>query len=116
MKRVVLAAVLILGATSAFAQVTGSGTLTATATVQGSLALVFNTSTAPALTGAGTSTATLPFGTIQAYGGSLATGVTRSVGATDFTVTAPFAVNVTSANVTSSNYTLTASVTTIATA
>lgn len=111
MKRLVLAIVLVFAATAAFAQTTGSGTLTATATVQGSLQLVFNTATAPVLTGAGTSTATLPFGTIQAYGGSLATGVTRTVGATDFTVSAPFSVNVTKANVTSPSYTLTANVT-----
>ena len=114
MKKLFVAGTLMLmfGAVSAFAQTTGSGTLTATATVQGSLQLVFDSNASgPALTGTGTSNATLAFGTIQAYGGSLATGVSRTAGASSFTVSAPFDVFVSKANVTSTGYTLTANVT-----
>jgi hypothetical protein len=58
------------------------------------------------LTGAGSSTATLGFGTVSAYG-TIATGnVSRTVGASDFTVSSPFGVKVVKANSSSSNYTL----------
>ena len=54
--------------------------------MNGSINLVFNKdASGAALTGAGTNAATLAFGTVQAYGGTLTTGVTRTVDGTDFT-------------------------------
>jgi hypothetical protein len=104
----VLASVMMLPAL-AVAQDTSSGTLTVTATVDSSIALTFETDAAGvALTGAGTSTATMALGTISAYETLATTGVTRSVTATDFTVSSLFGVKVMKANSTSSNYTLAA--------
>jgi len=95
--------------TSASAQVTDTGTLTITGTVQSSISLIFNSDPAGVtLSGAGTNNATLPFGTIQAYGGTLSPGVTRTTGAGSYTVSSPFGVNVRKANSSSANYTLTA--------
>src|SRR5262245_8920236 len=100
-KGLVLAAVtaLILAANHAQAQATSSGTLTVTATIESSISLTFETdASGVSLTGAGSSTATLGFGTVSAYG-TIATGnVTRTVGASDFTVSSPFGVKVVKAN------------------
>lgn len=83
-----------------------SGTLAVSATVQSSISMVFNTdSSGVALTGAGTNAAALDFGNISAYG-TLAANVSRSVGASSFTVSTPFDVQVDKANSSSSNYTL----------
>ncbi|MBV8151516.1 MAG: hypothetical protein JO101_06440 [Candidatus Eremiobacteraeota bacterium] len=88
---------------------TASGTLAVTATVASSINLVFNTdASGVSLTGAGTNAATLAFGTVQAYGGALGANVTRTVGATSFTVSTPFDVNVAKANSSSGSYQLTA--------
>lgn len=112
MKRTLLLVLVIfaLGLCSAAAQTTANGTLTVTATVNGSIGLLFNTDAAgPALSaGNGTNAATLPFGTIQAYGGTVPTGVTRTATTTNFTVTAPVDVNVFKCNSASANYSLTA--------
>ncbi len=59
-----------------------------------------------ALTGSGTNAATLAFGTVYAFGGTLTTGVTRSAGASSFTISSPVDIVVTRANSTSANYTL----------
>lgn len=107
----VMAAAFFMAASTANAQTnpTSSGTLTVTATVQSSIALVFNSdASGVALTGSGTNAATLNFGTVQAFGGTLPTGVTRTTGTNDFTVSSPVDVAVTEANSTSSGYTLTA--------
>jgi hypothetical protein len=73
--------------------------------------MVFDSdSSGVALTGTGTSSATLAFGTVQAYGGTVATGETRTVnGTTDYTYSSPFDVLVTKANSASTSYTLDAS-------
>jgi hypothetical protein len=86
---------------------TSTGALTVTATVAGSIGLTFENDVAGvALTGAGTNTATLAFGTVSAYG-TIATGnVTRTRTASDFTVSSPFGVNVVLANSASTDYTL----------
>lgn len=47
------------------------------------------------LGGSGTGTATMSFGTVQAYGGSLASGATKTMGSTSFTISSPFDVKVT---------------------
>ena len=57
---------------------------------------------------AGTSAASLGFGTVGAYG-SLATNVTRTNGASSFTVSTPFDINVQANGLTSTSYTLSAS-------
>jgi hypothetical protein len=86
-----------------------SGTLTVTATVESSIGLTFeNDAAGVALTGAGTNAATMALGSVSAYGPIATPGVTRSVSATDFTVSSPFGVKVIKANTSSANYTLAA--------
>ena len=92
----------------ASAQVTSSGTLAVSATVQSSISMVFASNGAGVpLTGAGTNAATLAFGNIGASG-ALSAGVSRVVGATTFTVSSPFNVQVDKSNSSSANYSLTA--------
>ena len=58
---------------------TGSGTLGVTATVQGSINLTFVTDASGlAVTGTGTSAASLPFGTVGFYGGTVPAHVTKT--------------------------------------
>jgi len=98
---------LALSAAPAAAQSTSTGTLTVTATVESSISLTFESIGAGvALTGAGTNAATLAFGTISAYNTIGQAGVTRTLGASDFTVSSPFGARVVKANSTSANYTL----------
>jgi len=88
---------------------TGSGTLAVTATVQGSINLTFVTdSSGLALTGTTTSTASLPFGNVSMYSGTVPTNVTKTIGATSFSLSTPFDVRVDLANSASTTYTLTA--------
>jgi len=102
----VAAAVVMLMPSFASAQ-TANGTLTVTATVQGSINLVFNSDAAGvALTGSGTNTATLAFGNVSAFGALGNPNIVRSVGATSFTVSSAVDVNVTKTNSASANYTL----------
>ena len=104
----VLAGVLMTPAIVA-AQDTSAGTLTVTATVNSSIALTFeNDAAGVALTGASTSTATMALGTISAYETLATPGVTRTVSATDFTVSSLFGVRVVKTNSSSANYTLAA--------
>jgi hypothetical protein len=57
----------------------------------------------------GTSAATIGFGSVQAYGGSVPSGVTKTVnGTSNWSLSTPVDVVVQVANQTSSNYTLTA--------
>ena len=94
---------------SAAAQDTATGTLTVTATVESSIAMTFeNDAAGVALTGAGTNAATMALGAISAYNTIATAGVSRTVGATDFTVSSPFGVKVVKANGSSANYTLAA--------
>lgn len=104
---VILAAAVIM--TSFAAAQTATGTLTVSATVNGSISLVFNSDAAGVAlsSGAGTNAATLNFGTVSAFG-ALAAGITRPAPtAIDFTVSTPVDVLVTKANSASANYTLT---------
>ena len=92
-----------------FAAAQNSGTLTVTATVESSIGLTFESDGAGvSLTGAGTNAATMDLGTISAYETIATPGVTRSVTASDFTVSSPFGVKVIKANTLSANYTLAA--------
>ena len=75
MKKVVLLtifAALMMISSAAVAQ-TATGTLTVTATVNGSIQLVFNSDAAGVAlsSGAGTNAATLAFGNVSAFGASL---------------------------------------------
>jgi hypothetical protein len=91
------------------AQDTASGTLTVTATVESSIALTFeNDAAGVSLSGAGTNTATMALGAISAYNAVSTPGVTRTVSASAFTVSSPFAVKVIKANGSSASYTLAA--------
>jgi hypothetical protein len=103
----VLSAFALTGVASAQ---TGSGTLGVTATVQGSINLTFITDASGlAVTGTGTSTASLPFGNVSMYGGSLPANVTKTVnGVLSFDLSTPFDVRVDLANSASTTYTLTA--------
>jgi len=103
-----VAAALMIAFTSVASAQTASGTLTVTATVTGSINLVFNSDAAGvALTGAGTNTATLAFGNVSAFG-AIGAGIVRTTTATDFTVSSAVDVQVTKTNSASANYTLTA--------
>jgi hypothetical protein len=97
---------LLASAQSASAQ-SSDGNLTVTATVASSISLTFETDgSGVALTGAGSSTATLGFGAVSAYGTIATANVSRTLAADSFTVSTPFGVKVVSANSSSSNYTL----------
>jgi hypothetical protein len=104
----ILCFLIAMGQTAA--AISTTGTVTVTATVVGSLSMTFSTDASGiTLGGSGTSAATIAFGNIQAFGGSVPTGVTRTVnGGTDWTVSTPFDVSVLLANIASANYTLTA--------
>jgi hypothetical protein len=87
-----------------------SGTMAVSVTVASSVSFVINTDASGlTLTNSGTSAVTAAFGTMSAYGGTVPTGVTRTVNApTNWKISTPFDVVVQVANQTSSNYTLTA--------
>jgi hypothetical protein len=97
--------------TAQFAGATSTtGTVAVTATTVASISLTFVTDASGITLGSsGTSAVTLAFGSVQAYGGTVPTGVTRSVnGTVNWSLSTPVDVVVQVANQTSSNYTLTA--------
>src|SRR5690348_15035128 len=101
----IAAAMMMMISSFASAQ-TATGTLSVTATVNGSISLVFNSDASGVpLTGAGSNAATLAFGNVSAYG-ALGAGISRAVGASNFTVSSPFDVLVSKSNSASANYTL----------
>lgn len=108
MKKVVLASVVVLSVLSASAAsaATSSGTLTVTANVESSIQ--FTVESAGGTTGGtGTATATSALGSISKYG-SAPTGFTLARGASDWTLSATVGVKVVKANLSSTDYTLTA--------
>jgi hypothetical protein len=107
-KLIVIFAAALMMTSLAAAQTTASGTLNVSATVTGSINLVFNSDAAGvALTsGAGTNAAALDFGSVSAFGAIPAT-ITRTTTASNFTVSTPVDVLVTKTNSASANYTLT---------
>jgi hypothetical protein len=110
MKKVMLLtifAALLMISSAAVAQ-TATGTLTVTATVQGSIQLVFNSDAAGvALSQNGQPTATLAFGNVSAFG-AVAANVVRTTAANSFTVSSAVDVKVSATNSASANYTLVA--------
>jgi hypothetical protein len=110
MKKVMLLtifAALMMISSAAIAQTTASGTLTVTATVTGSINLVFNSDAAGvALSSAGTNAATLAFGNVSAFGALGSPNIVRTTTATTFTVSSAVDVLVTKTNSASANYTL----------
>src|SRR3954468_10770328 len=107
----IVAAFTLIGVASAQ---TGSGTLGVSETVAGSINLTFVTDASGlAVTGTGTSTAALPFGTVSMYGGTIPANVTKTVsGTTSFSVATPFDVKVDLANSASATFILTATLAT----
>ena len=85
---------------------TSAGNLGVTANIEGSINLLFSTATGGfAVTGTGTATASLPFGNVQMYGGTVPTNVVRTLtGKTAFTLTTPVNVEVDLANSTSATF------------
>src|SRR5687767_14423961 len=109
MTAAVVVASLVTIPTLAAAQDTAPGTLTVTATVQSSIGLTFESDGAGVpLGGTGTNAATMALGAISAYNTIPTVGVTRTVSASDFTVSSPFAVRVVKANTISGTYRLAA--------
>ncbi len=92
------------------AAVRASGALSVSATVASSIGLTFtSSSTGVTLGGAGTSAATMAFGSISPHGGTMPTGAKRvNNGTTSYTYSSPFDITVTEQNSSSSCYTLAA--------
>src|SRR5689334_17108838 len=114
LRNLVLAVLLFTGA-SALAQTTATGVINATLINKNGISLQFDTDPAGVTLGAaGTSAASVNFGTISAFG-PLSGGVTRpSVTAANYTVRTIFDVQVTQGGLNSTGYTLTANLTTAA--
>ena len=91
----ILAAVVLLTPVLMAQNPTASGSLNVTATVQSSISMVFNSNAAGLAlnAGAGTNNATMALGGISAYS-ALAAGLSRTVGAINFTISTPFDVQV----------------------
>jgi hypothetical protein len=105
----IVAGVLMVPSIAAAQLNTASGTLTVTANVESSIGLTFeNDAAGVAMAGAGTNAATMALGSISAYGTIATPGVTRTLTATNFTVSSPFGVKVIKANTSSATYTLAA--------
>jgi hypothetical protein len=90
---------------SAFAD-TSSGTLTVTGTIESSISLTIE-SAGGTTSGTGTAAATSALGSISKFG-SAPTGFTLARGASDWTLSSTVGVQVVKANLTSTDYTLTA--------
>jgi hypothetical protein len=106
----VLSAFVFAGLAFAQSGETSSGTMTVTCTLVGSINLTFVTDASGlAVTGTTTNTGTLPFSTVQMYGGSVPANVTKTLhGILSFDLSTPFDVRVDIANSTSATYTLNA--------
>lgn len=108
MKKLLLtaaAAAACLGSAAASAA-TSSGTLTVTGTVESSINLTVE-SAGGTTSGTGTAAATSALGSISKYG-SAPTGFTLARGASNYTLSSTVGVKVDKANLTSTDYTLTA--------
>jgi len=95
-----------LVATSGAGAATSSGTLTVTGTVESSISLTIE-SAGGTTSGTGTAAATSALGNISKYG-SAPTGFTSARGASNWTLSSTVGVQVDKANLTSTDYTLTA--------
>src|SRR6266498_4115101 len=101
----VVAVSMVFGAVSASAA-TSSGTLTVTGTVESSISLTIE-SAGGTTSGTGTAAATSSLGNISKFG-SAPTGFNLARGASDWTISSTVGVQVVKANLTSTDYTLTA--------
>jgi predicted secreted protein len=99
----VLAALVV--SSSAFAA-TSSATLTVTGTIESSISMTVE-SAGGTTSGTGTAAATSALGSISKYG-SAPTGFTLARGASDWTLSSTVGIQVVKANLTSTDYTLTA--------
>lgn len=107
MKKFYLAAAILVVFTAGAAMAdTSSGTLTVTATVESSINLTIE-SAGGTTSGTGTAAASSALGNISKYG-SAPTGFTLARGASDWTISSTVGVKVDKANLTSTDYTLTA--------
>jgi predicted secreted protein len=100
------AAVAVLGTVGMAQAQTSSGTLTITGTIESSINLTIE-SAGGTTSGTGTAAATSALGNISKYG-SAPTGFTLARGASDWTLSSTVGVKVDKANLTSTDYTLTA--------
>ncbi|HEX2833379.1 MAG TPA: hypothetical protein VHW00_10210 [Thermoanaerobaculia bacterium] len=105
MKKLAFAAALLMVTSAALAD-TSSGTLTVTGTVESSINLTIE-SAGGTTSGTGTAAATSALGNISKYG-SAPTGFTLARGASNWTLSSTVGVKVDKANLTSTDYTLTA--------
>jgi hypothetical protein len=114
MRQKLMAVVLLFAALACTKQTASAtnatGTVAVTATTSASVSLMFVTDASGITLGSsGTSAASIAFGAVQAYGGSVPVGVTKTVnGSTNWSLSTPFDVVVNVANQTSSDYTLAA--------
>lgn len=106
MKKIFLAVAITMFAASVAMADTSSGTLTVTGTVASSINLTVE-SAGGTTSGTGTAAATSDLGSISKYG-SAPTGFTLARGASDWTLSSTVGVQVDKANLTSTDYTLTA--------
>jgi predicted secreted protein len=104
-KSTIAFAVLMAASAGAFAD-TSSGTLTVTGTIESSIDLTIE-SAGGTTSGTGTGAATAALGSISKYG-SAPTGFTLARGASNWTLSSTVGVQVNKANLTSTDYTLTA--------
>lgn len=100
-----IVAIVVCLCASSFAD-TSSGTLTVTGTIESSINLTIE-SAGGTTAGTGTAAATSALGNISKYG-SAPTGFTLARGASDWTLSSTIGVKVDKANLTSTDYTLTA--------
>jgi hypothetical protein len=100
------AAVAVLGTVGMAQAQTSSGTLTITGTIESSINLTIE-SAGGTTSGTGTAAATSALGNVSKYG-SAPTGFTLARGASDWTLSSTVGVKVDKANLTSTDYTLTA--------
>src|SRR4051794_36576226 len=105
-RRAFLATTAIACIATAAQAATSSGTLTVTGTVESSISLTVE-SAGGTTSGTGTAAATSDLGNISKYG-SAPTGFTLARGASNWTISSTVGVQVDKANLTSTDYTLTA--------
>ena len=106
MKKILVAAALSLTVASAASAATSSGTLTVNGTIESSISLTVE-SAGGTTSGTGTAAATADLGNVSKFGAA-PTGFTLARGASDWTLSSTVGVKVEKANLTSTDYTLTA--------
>jgi hypothetical protein len=106
MKKAILAFAAMLAVAGGAAAATSSGTLTVTGTIESSISLTVE-SAGGTTSGTGTAAATSALGNISKWG-SAPTGFTLAKGPSNWTLSSTVGVKVEKANLTSTDYTLTA--------